>query len=1200
MKKIIDNYLKTQKEHLNSFDNIFYTNNELSHVSESIANSFNISKTKIDDLINKLEIIETSYNLAELELLNERVVNSQSVESTYKELFASVNKKNHQEKIDLNNSFNDLMKKTDLYIKKMESDKLKQLNDTRNRYNLSILKLKQENKLVDESINNEKIKYLNKTKKLTLQLENKLNEFEKEYYLHISSFESLESKIIEKTNILIEDTENDYSQFSENHKQNILKNKQNFYNTTELINDKINDINKNYKILTDEIQLNHKNKIEKLNFENEEFLKNLQTETRSILDTFESQLVQIDNKIDELKKDFEERENILNAIYNKDITSINVLFQREKNEYNKQLSNLINEFEEKVEKNITISSSYEKSFLKYKKQIENSLRILENITQSKILKRKKIFFKEKYLLNKHFIRRQALYRSLRFVKDEKKNASLNYEKRKHNIFDNYYNTTLYYLNSSYNNNKEIIESKQALEISPLDSQLSNARLLHFNESGLLSLEQAYKRDSFLNSKSTILYQSHLELLSLKLESTVLKSNYKFEVDNLKRNNYLEIQYQKNVYDGIVKAETITKQINTSVNELKSLRRKHKDDLYVIEHNSKTEKETAKLNVDIEKRNVQENLLKEKLIYETEKLKLNKQKDINAYRALENIKNCSLENDHQQNIVKIYFQMLKNFKKERMLFIEMINKIASTDDFILSKSLPVFNKLLTDQNQISKAILDDLLIKLTNQTQEKIDAHKLTEYDQKYKQIIDEFENTKIKTEKEIKIINEEIKNIRNHSFLIYQLIEKIKEENKEKQTTKLVILDQIKGLKREADAQSKKTVKQLRLQINALNDEINANKLIILKSHKSIKEQNQTLNSLNAKLKPLSASFKNIDNFKEDKIKALNLQHNKDTLPLIKTIENLTETIAKFKEINDSLLLEYENIISLPQSSNNIIEKQISYIFNSIDENFNNTHTSLSLLIEHLYTYNKKEQLKIEQEFTNNFQLSLNNLAKKHDQIVKSSNTQLSDLTSYLTALFKAADKNLIKSLKIANNLQKTELKRAAKYIRSLRDYKKKITENNKNLLTAFSENQNEVIKLNKRIHLQSIKDIKKDINLELKQVQEELKKNVLEANLKDQTYQSRIKTSAKQHLRAKANLITKLKKRNENYQRVIVINNDSIKKISVNLEKTSNRRDLKIKSSRRFLIKYQTRKIRKIKRTLNKNICKSTKIYKKSLKKSL
>lgn len=1201
MKKIIDNYLKIQKEHLNSLDNLFYANNELNKVSESITNSFTASKANIDHLADKLETLEVSYNLAELELLREKLANNQDIENTYKELSSNINLKLQNEKDTLNKTYDDLIKETDRYIKELESDKLKQLNDTSNRYNLSILKLKQENKLVDTTISNEKKKYLKKAKELTEELESNLTSFDVEFNRHLSSFEALETQIMQQTNILIEETEQEYSNFSENHKQNILSNKQNFYNTTEILNDKINEINKNYKVLIDENQLNLKISLNKLDFENKEFFANLQAETRDVLNQFEKQLVRIDSKIDTLKKDFETKENILNAIFNKDITSINVLFQQEKNEYNKQLNTLIKEFEQHSKQNIQISSSYEKSFLKYKNQIENSLKILENITQTKILERKKVFFKEKYALNKNFLRRQAIYRSLRFVKDEKKNATLNYGKRKQDIFNNYYETNNTRLETLYSHQKDIIESKMAIEISPLDGQISNARLVHFNESSLLNFEQSYKRDAFLNNKSTILYQSHLELLSLKLESTILKTNYEYEVDNLKGNSYLQIQYEKNVFDNIVKEEAITKQINQSVNELKSLKRKHKDDLFVIGNNSKIEKETAKLNVSVEKKKVQETVLKEQLIYELEKLKLNKQKDINAYLALENIKNSALENEHQQKIVNVYFQMLESFKEERTIFKETITNIASNDDFLLTQSLPIFKELLISQNQISSDILDSLLVLLVKQIQEKIDAHKLTEYDKKYIQIINEYESIKAETENKLTLINEEIKNNRNNILLIYQLIEKLKEENIERDTLKKLISTQIKGLKHHFDAQSKKTIKQLKIQIVSLNEEIKANKLIISKSNQTIKEKNQELSNLNTQLKPLVYSFKNIDKIKENKIRDLDLQHHKDTLPLLTTIENLNDSINKFKEINTALFTEFDNIIgTYSSSSDNLIDKRIVYIFNAVDENFTNTYTSLSLLIEHLFIYYKKEQLKIEQEFTNNYQLSLSYLSKRNYRIIKNSEVQLADLSTYLITLLERHDRLLVRNLRIANKIQKRELKKAAIYIKSLRDYKKEITENNKNLLTAFQTNHHEVIKLNKKTHAHKIKEIKKDINLEIKQIQEQLKKNILEATLKDQAYQARIKTLAKKHNKNKEALTTKLKKRNLSHKSRISNYSEIIKSITPAIEIAPTKRDFKIKYSKKYLINYQQRKIKKIKRELRKNIFKSTKQYKNNLKNSL
>lgn len=1201
MKKTIENYLINQKEHLNSLNNLFSTNSELNKVSELIANSFSASKTNIIHLNNQLSTFEASYNLAEIELLKEKLANNRDIEDNSNQLFLKVNKKNQAETALLIKTYDDLIKKTDNIIKDLESDKLKQLNDTRNRYSLSLLKLNQENNLVDADLNTKKKHYLSKTKELNNTYQKELADLTSNYNNHLSSFNTLEDQIIKRTNYLIEDLENEYSNFSDNHKEKILNNKQNYYNTTELINDKIIEINKNYKVLIDSNQGKLKNSLNNLDKDNDEFLKHLQIENRDVLDDFENNLTNIDSKYDEIKKVFEDKENLLNAIYNKDITSINVLFQQEKNEYNKKLNELLKEYENHKNQNVTLNSDYQRSFLNYRKQIENSLKILENITKAKRTERKKIYFKDKYHLNKYYLKRLALYRSLRFIKDEKKNASLIYAKRKQEIFNNYYKTVKEQLEKLHNSEKEIIESKQAIEISPLDSQLSNARLLHFSESNLLSLEQTFKRDSFLNSKSTILYQSHLDLLSLKLESTLLEHNYQYEVDNLKGNVYLDVQYQKNVYDGIVKEELITKQINHSVNELKSLSRKHQDDLFIIETNSKIDKETAKLNVALENKKVKESLLQQQLVYETEKLKLNKQKDLNAYVALENIKNSALENDYHQKIVKTYFQMLTNFFDERKIILDSITKTALIDDFLLSKSLIIFSEILQNQIEISEQILINLIIILTKQIEEKISAHKLSDYDQQYKQILDKHDFNKIKTEKAIKTLNKKISDLRNNTLLTYQLITKLEIEINEKEDLKKLIINQIRALRVNLDAQALKTIKQLRKQIKTTKEDILATKLLITKAKQTIKDNNGELDSLNSSLKPLSFSFNNLEKQKEKQIQELDLQHAKDTLPLLSTIRNLTDTFNQFKKINTSLQTEYNSIAhTFVSTKDAVIIKQITYLFNAFDENVNNTYQSLSLLLEHLYTYNKKEQLRIEQEFTNNYQLSLSFLAKKYDKTVKNSENHLKDLTTYLNALLESMDRNLVKNLQVAQKLHKDKYKKASYYIKSLRDHKKEVSDNNKNLLDAFSLNHHDVIKVNKRKHLLKLKETKKDVNAEIKQIQNQIKKNIQEATSKNNAHQQLIKNSNDKQKRNKISLTNTLKKRNLLHQKRIITNNEEVKQITSKIEKAPNKRDLRITYSKKFLISYQQRKVKKVKKALRKDITKTTKQFKKSLKQTL
>ncbi len=1201
MKKIIEGYLESQKTHLDSLKNIFYLNSDLTNVSEEITNAFLETTTNITALNEKLASFELSINMAEFELIKERIDNLQNIENVYKEILIKITEKYQENKNELNQKFDNQIKEIDNKIKGLENEKLAKLTETNNLFESSLQKLKKDNLLIDNKLVLEKRNYLRKTSLLSKELETKLAALKNDFKVRLDSFEKLENQIIAQTNILINDIENEYSEFSKKHKENILNNKQNYYNSTEVINNKINDVNKNYKTLIDKNQTLLNLEINKLNDENEKFLKQVQSEVRLVLDAFENQLIKIDNKIDDLKKAHEAQENILKAHYNKDITSINILFQTEKNEYTKQLNDAIKDFNEQKAKQITLSQSYENSFLKYKKQIENSLAILENITQSKILERRKIYFKDLFYLNKKYLKKQAIYRSLRFIKDEKKNASLKYFKRKQDIHDLNFSLIANLTNNLYKYEKNIIESKQSIEIHPLDMQVSNARLLHFNESGLLSLEQSYRREAFLNSKSTILYQSHLELLSLKLESTLLKNNYTYELNNLHGDNYLAIQYEKNIYDGHVKEEFVTKYINEAIHDLKTLQQKHKDDIFIIEYNSKVEKETAKLKVDLEKKNIEETILKEQLTFEMEKLKLNKQKDINANKALETIKTSALENDHLQNILKTFFDILDNFSNERALFFELLSNINNNDEYLLKQSLDIFKELLTNQLSTSSTILAELLNRLTKQIKNNIEAHKLTEFDQKYKQIIDESEETKAKVTTKLEEVNEEIKNVRNSVLIDYQLIETLEAEITDFKNTKLIIARQIKGLKHHFDAQSKKTIKQLKVQYNSLTNKIASHKQLIKNSNQIIKEKNDQLTLLNNSLAPLEHSFNNLDDIKNAKVKELELNHSKETNPLYQTTLDLEDTIKKFNELSFSLLEEFANIrATYLNSKDGSLDKRISYFFQTIDNSFNDLHQTISLLLEHLYIYSKKEQLKIEQEFTNNYQLSLSYLDKNAHKDLKVYNTQLKELDSYLNTLYDSFDQALKRRLVAASKVQKKELKTASLNIRELKDEKRNIAESNKQLLIAFNLNQNEVKKLTKKEHSNQLKNIKKEINLEIKQIQDEIKKNLLEANSKEKSYKNRIITLANKDKANKAKLTSSLTRRKTINKNKIKKNTDLIKKTSAKITKTTKLRDFKIKASKKVLTKYQERKIYKIKRTLKKTIASSTKDYKVALKKSL
>lgn len=1203
MKKKITEYLHQQNDHLNK---LFSLNSNQTTSTNQIKDSLANKEKLLNSLENKLLTLENSFTALELKNLNEKLATFRNISADYQKELTAINAENTFKKEKLEVDYQKEITTINNSLKKLDNEKKNNAKKLTKELAAFSLNSKKENKLLEEKLYIEKQKYLSRTAKINEQLTTNLSKLEQEYNQKITKKQQLKTHITTETDHLIEEIETKYNQFLNSHKENILNIKQTFYNATNNVNNMITTINHTYKELNEKNEANFLSKIDLLDNDLKDFLETIQDDNRAVLDLFENQLTNIDFKIDKIKTSYQEQLNTLKNHYNKDITTINTLFQTERNNYQNQLTEATLNYEKQLKKPLKLSPAFKKSYFKYKKQIEKSLQILAKITTNKIKERQKRFYLEQLSLRKKFLHSQFLYRSLRFIKDEKKNASLKYSKRKKAIYQKNHQLLTELQTALNNNNKAIIEANRNIEISPLDSQVSLARQLHFNENSLLNLELDYEKETFLNKKSTLLYQSHLNLLSLKETTNYETISYYYHNNKFKTDNYLAIQFEKNVFLGKERETRIKKNINVEKSQLKSLEKQHQEQIFLLNHTSLVEKEQTKLKINDEKKYLLETLIAKQFYFNQEKLKLKKEKEKNNNSALETLKLSSLENNNYKNLLTIYTEILTAFQHERELLLTLLRAQSTKDDHsLLLSSLDFTSNYLNSQHQFSFLLLSDLFKQLKSRINENIEAHKLTEYDQKYKQIIDDCATEKQALKNEELKLNQEIKQLREEITFNYFNSDRIKEKITEIKATRSLILQQLKGLKSSYNAQAKKTAKNLKQQLLSLKLQHKNEKRFHQELLITNKNKQQEITKLASQLTKAHQKHFKLETRKALKIKLLEKAHEKETAHYQETITNLEIIINKFAGRGNYLFTNFNTFLSNyktnpKENNNNAIERQIDYLFNTLNDNSLKTQETILLVIEQLYVYIRKEQFNLKQQFLRNYKLSLNELTKTTNKELNHLHNLLNDSNLYLESLFKISAKKLKRSLKETNQLQKHELKTSLKTLKELQDEEKQEQQQHKSLLTAFIANQIDVQKFNKKDYQNQLKIDKKALNEEIRATQKQIKENLIAADNKDNLYQKRLHYFNRIDKNQRRKLTSALKKRKKKEAKLILIKKSENKKRLKKLDRIAKKRDLQISLSKRFLINYQQRKIKAIKRRTKRRIKTATKELKETLKKEI
>ena len=134
------------------------------------------------------------------------------------------------------------------------------------------------------------------------------------------------------------------------------------------------------------------------------------------------------------------------------------------------------------------------------------------------------------------------------------------------------------LNHLFNLEKDmknkIIDSGMRIEAIPLDIQILLARHIHDSEINYLNLEQNYTVADHERKTSEANAESNHEALLLKLERDRLNLIQKFEVQQNELDNYLSMEYEKNITEGKRKVLEAQKAQNRAHLEIQLTLKKH--------------------------------------------------------------------------------------------------------------------------------------------------------------------------------------------------------------------------------------------------------------------------------------------------------------------------------------------------------------------------------------------------------------------------------------------------------------------------------------------------------------------------------------------------------------------------------------------------------------------------------------------------
>jgi hypothetical protein len=1137
---LVNNYLKSQLKRL---DTLFQKTPEAKQACIDLNHSFKDSKNQIIELYRQIEAYEKDFNAAEIRNIKEmhqkwqdkEKATKQSIyfsEQQYLDIKKEIHHRGKNNSSTIEQELRDLFRKRQDYLNKTTQD-IEYLENSLNKKNITLL--------IEEAAHHQH--YLEKIGELHEEKNSNRTRINHTYLKTNKDIHKRNENRLEESKIVENQLNKEFNEYTEFHKNDLIYIRQNFHRIQEQLNNKINEVDQNYKKLfqTTEKELISREKQIDTALENmhDENIK----KTRDINNLLEHKLTKVDIRIDHLKQKYVTNLKNLISHFKKDITEINKKHLLEKQTLIKEKDST-KEKHQQIFKEITKSGgSLKKAEKNYDKElnvINKNINKLNIETEKLIMERKFRFYHDRLSLGYEFIRSQEIFRYYKYIQDKRKNIRLNKNKLSFKRYEAYMNKLNTLFHEEKDKKNRIIDAGIKIELLPVDIQILLARHIHDLEINYLNLEQNYTKANHERLMKLEKLETGFAEFVLKREKERIDLINNYENKQNEIDLYLLMEYEKNTLNGKKQVLDAKKEVNSANHQIEVLYKEHEKELYLEKHATEVEKIRSNLRIQNERLQLEDAYQHEIHKFEYEKLTRELQKELSILQANEIINNSIIENTRFQKVLSNYFLMLQALQTELERIISTLKDafLSSFKDEVFINICRTIKEIILTQKNYKDSLLEEIIIDTKTKIESKIDELTSLKYEKEHKKLIDDYENEKNQIKKEKLKLNEEIKSLRSESLELYNEIAKLENNNVMIKKTIDFSLTQIKALQLDKNRQSKKTVKNLNMSISSFKKDISKNKDEINHLKLQIAKFKTNIQQINKGFKPLDDLLKNLEKNKE--IKLIQLGENKyiEGKVYYENLNSLEIVKNGFLEENEKLTIVIITLLELLEKED-LKEREFNRILKKLSKNVDllrktnkEMHKRLSKLLDKQHFTVRDEQREIINGFNKSYQSSIESLNKSHKQELKKIEKNNEELSRYQKSLITISKENYHKTLDIYREKHRRELKHAY-----LNQQKEILNEENteykvNNFLKATSLNKEQVLLSNEENMKKDLKEFDSTRNTISKEKQREISElNILIAE-SDETYKKRLTYYAHLDKRERERLnriLSTRKKRNEN-----------------------------------------------------------------------
>jgi len=891
----------------------------------------------------------------------------------------------------------------------------------------ALLEMKQRHQELDFEYEQAKVSYQKDIDEIEKLKEQTLKDIEKRYENELKDNKASDQARQARLNTEIQTIQTKKQTEQTDFDESILKVKTVFNRVTIKFNQKIRDIQKKYQKIMGQQEADIQKEIEIIQQQMDVLKAAYQEKDRLTRDEFEDELIKYDQRLDQLKANYESTKDQIIRNYARDITVNNSKLANAKELINQQVLSL-----ERMTQQHRLELSKEspdyhdrlaainKNYTREKNGFE--LQAKQSMKETALLNRLRQKRHQNELLSHEFdfIKTQEIYRLKRRISERFKDQEL----RKHK-----YEFDRDWLKLSDQNKmlekrlfieNQVLREQQGLAIYPYEAMVLLAREIHDAEMNYRTLENNHYKQLFSLEERKLNYVSTLDENTLKHEKNriILKHEY-----DIKRTNvvaYLDMEYAKNSLTG-------HKQILEERKKEYELQYQKREKGYLFEQDKAKENRmfeqkmisfSQKLLSQIIEVHESKALIEYDSNVELEKSRHTKEIGIRkAKRILDTSMN---ETQRQKRLFDIYFQMLLVMQNEYENILLLLRDIYQTSSIQQWRgSLKFIYEILETQSALKTELIEELETETTAYYQEKINELTAFKYMNLKESIISDYESEHKLYHEQIVMLDEQLKSLRAKSTDLFQQIAHLQNENANIESTKTLIKDQISKISsRLLSKQQRKTARNLQNELSLLNKEIHKNNDLIRHIKEQINKTNKEMQSLDKNHKPLELMLVKIEKnraLREKNLDRSQYEEGRVYYDSIDAIESLTSQILK---TNDDLLIDSKAVLHL-LDSDLILEKSFSKSYIQLTKaaiktrtHFLNYHKKGIQLCDQQFNQIRYEQHRIMKEYETAFELTQHNIADTLEKRVQKMTDKLRDLENYRESFTRVQQRQLQAQIK--------------------------------------------------------------------------------------------------------------------------------------------------------------------------------------------